>query len=171
MVSTDLTQKHPAKDMLHCSYCGKSQDEVRQLIAGPTTFICDECVILCMRVIASYGGRSSANEFLLVLAGLHLRRLEEKNITLSDVVERHFNKLTPFEFVKTTSLREVLNAIGHTIAAELGTTNDHLHKLVETKAKLRAAEAADPPERARISELKTEITEIANDPPPIVETV
>lgn len=32
---------------LHCSFCGKRQDEVRLLIAGPTVFICDECIELC----------------------------------------------------------------------------------------------------------------------------
>ena len=36
---------------LYCSFCGKSQHEVRKLIAGPTVFICDECVELCMDII------------------------------------------------------------------------------------------------------------------------
>ena len=40
-----------AKDTLYCSFCGKSQHEVRKLIAGPTVFICDECVELCMDII------------------------------------------------------------------------------------------------------------------------
>ena len=39
------------KDTLYCSFCGKSQHEVRKLIAGPTVFICDECVELCMDII------------------------------------------------------------------------------------------------------------------------
>ncbi len=37
---------------LHCSFCGKSQDEVRKLIAGPTVYICDECIELCNEIIA-----------------------------------------------------------------------------------------------------------------------
>ena len=37
--------------LLYCSFCGKSQHEVRKLIAGPTVFICDECVELCMDII------------------------------------------------------------------------------------------------------------------------
>ena len=37
------------KNILYCSFCGKSQHEVRKLIAGPTVFICDECVELCMQ--------------------------------------------------------------------------------------------------------------------------
>jgi ATP-dependent Clp protease ATP-binding subunit ClpX len=38
--------------VLHCSFCGKSQDEVRKLIAGPTVYICDECIGLCNEIIA-----------------------------------------------------------------------------------------------------------------------
>ena len=41
-----------AAENLHCSFCGKSQDEVRKLIAGPTVYICDECIDLCNDIIA-----------------------------------------------------------------------------------------------------------------------
>ena len=37
--------------ILYCSFCGKSQHEVRKLIAGPSVFICDECVELCNDII------------------------------------------------------------------------------------------------------------------------
>ena len=40
-----------SKNPLYCSFCGKSQHEVRKLIAGPTVFICDECVELCLDII------------------------------------------------------------------------------------------------------------------------
>src|SRR3569833_4288745 len=40
-----------SKSTLFCSFCGKSQHEVRKLIAGPTVFSCDECVELCMDII------------------------------------------------------------------------------------------------------------------------
>ena len=40
-----------SKNTLYCSFCGKSQREVRKLIAGPTVFICDECVELCLDII------------------------------------------------------------------------------------------------------------------------
>src|SRR5499433_2073631 len=39
------------KKPLHCSFCGKSQHEVLKLIAGPTVFICDECIELCMDIV------------------------------------------------------------------------------------------------------------------------
>ncbi len=50
-----------AKNTLYCSFCGKSQHEVRKLIAGPTVFICDECVELCMDIIREEG-KSSISE-------------------------------------------------------------------------------------------------------------
>ena len=40
-----------SKNPLYCSFCGKSQHEVRKLIAGPTVFICNECVELCLDII------------------------------------------------------------------------------------------------------------------------
>ena len=45
------TSNKEGKNTLYCSFCGKSQHEVRKLIAGPTVFICDECVELCMDII------------------------------------------------------------------------------------------------------------------------
>ncbi|HSM27372.1 MAG TPA: ClpX C4-type zinc finger protein, partial [Thioalkalivibrio sp.] len=46
-------EKSPRNDgkLLYCSFCGKSQHEVRKLIAGPSVFICDECVELCNDII------------------------------------------------------------------------------------------------------------------------
>ncbi len=46
-----MTKSGDTKNTLYCSFCGKSQHEVRKLIAGPTVFICDECVELCMEII------------------------------------------------------------------------------------------------------------------------
>ncbi len=46
-----MTESKNNKNTLFCSFCGKSQHEVRKLIAGPTVFICDECVELCMDII------------------------------------------------------------------------------------------------------------------------
>ena len=47
----DKTENGDSKNTLFCSFCGKSQHEVKKLIAGPTVFICDECVELCMDII------------------------------------------------------------------------------------------------------------------------
>ncbi|MFC3706014.1 ATP-dependent Clp protease ATP-binding subunit ClpX [Devosia honganensis] len=50
-MSKETTNGEASKNTLYCSFCGKSQHEVRKLIAGPTVFICDECVELCMDII------------------------------------------------------------------------------------------------------------------------
>lgn len=53
-----------SKSTLYCSFCGKSQHEVRKLIAGPTVFICDECVELCMDIIReeTKGGKLKSSD-------------------------------------------------------------------------------------------------------------
>lgn len=44
--------KYDDKKQLKCSFCGKNQDQVRRLIAGPGVYICDECIELCSEIIA-----------------------------------------------------------------------------------------------------------------------
>ena len=51
-MSDDSRGKNEDGKLLYCSFCGKSQHEVRKLIAGPSVFICDECVELCNDIIA-----------------------------------------------------------------------------------------------------------------------
>jgi ATP-dependent Clp protease ATP-binding subunit ClpX len=48
---TDTTSTNSTDKVLHCSFCGKSQHEVKKLIAGPSVFICDECIDLCTDII------------------------------------------------------------------------------------------------------------------------
>src|SRR5688500_3511342 len=47
-----MPKKETGDDALRCSFCNKSQREVKKLIAGPTVFICDECVDICLDIIA-----------------------------------------------------------------------------------------------------------------------
>ena len=51
-----MQRKDDANDELLCSFCGKSQDEVKKLIAGPSVYICDECIQLCNEIIAEEYG-------------------------------------------------------------------------------------------------------------------
>ena len=93
------------KNILYCSFCGKSQHEVRKLIAGPTVFICDECVELCMDIIKEENkdvlvkhqdglptpkeicgvlndyviGQKTAKEILSVAVHNHYKRLDYEN--------------------------------------------------------------------------------------------
>ena len=54
-----MQRKDDANDELLCSFCGKSQDEVKKLIAGPSVYICDECIQLCNEIIAEEYGEES----------------------------------------------------------------------------------------------------------------
>src|SRR5437868_6194091 len=51
-MASDLDKRRDDMHGLSCSFCGKSQKEVRKLIAGPTVYICDECIGLCNDIIA-----------------------------------------------------------------------------------------------------------------------
>jgi ATP-dependent Clp protease ATP-binding subunit ClpX len=67
--------------VLHCSFCGKSQDEVRKLIAGPTVYICDECIGLCNEIIAE-----ETEEEGLIKGKLTVPKPREINERLDDYV-------------------------------------------------------------------------------------
>ena len=60
-MADDKTGKDDSSKLLYCSFCGKSQHEVRKLIAGPSVFICDECVELCNDIIREEVQESSDN--------------------------------------------------------------------------------------------------------------
>ncbi len=89
------------KNILYCSFCGKSQHEVRKLIAGPTVFICDECVELCMDIIKEENkssfvkhqdGVPSPKEICEVLNDYVIGQKFAKEI-LSVAVHNHYKRL------------------------------------------------------------------------------
>jgi len=89
------------KNILYCSFCGKSQHEVRKLIAGPTVFICDECVELCMDIIKEESkssfikhqdGAPSPKEICNVLDDYVIGQKFAKEI-LSVAVHNHYKRL------------------------------------------------------------------------------
>ncbi len=89
------------KNILYCSFCGKSQHEVRKLIAGPTVFICDECVELCMDIIKEENksslvkhqdGVPSPKEICNVLDDYVIGQQFAKEI-LSVAVHNHYKRL------------------------------------------------------------------------------
>ncbi|WP_375202484.1 ATP-dependent Clp protease ATP-binding subunit ClpX [Hyphococcus sp.] len=89
------------KNTLYCSFCGKSQHEVRKLIAGPTVFICDECVELCMDIIREESksslvkatdGVPSPQQIHKVLDDYVIGQKQAKRV-LSVAVHNHFKRL------------------------------------------------------------------------------
>tara|TARA_A100001011_G_scaffold264895_1_gene273666 strand:- start:4988 stop:6247 length:1260 start_codon:yes stop_codon:yes gene_type:complete len=90
-----------AKNTLYCSFCGKSQHEVRKLIAGPTVFICDECVELCMDIIKEESknniakndeGVPTPKEIFKILNDYVIGQKKSKQI-LSVAVHNHYKRL------------------------------------------------------------------------------
>jgi len=98
-----MTEKVGGEKLLYCSFCGKSQHEVRKLIAGPSVFICDECIDLCNDIIreeastdtgqkASKSDLPSPHEICEILDQYVIGQIQAKKI-LSVAVYNHYKRL------------------------------------------------------------------------------
>ncbi|MEL7150944.1 MAG: ATP-dependent Clp protease ATP-binding subunit ClpX, partial [Pseudomonadota bacterium] len=120
-----------SKNTLYCSFCGKSQHEVRKLIAGPTVFICDECVELCMDIIReetktaglkSSDGVPSPREICDVLDEYVIGQAHAKRV-LSVAVHNHYKRLnhagkSDIELAKSNILLIGPTGCGKTLLAQ-----------------------------------------------------
>jgi len=121
-----------SKNTLYCSFCGKSQHEVRKLIAGPTVFICDECVELCMDIIReetknslvkSSDGVPTPRDICQVLDDYVIGQATAKRV-LSVAVHNHYKRLnhasksTDVELAKSNILLIGPTGCGKTLLAQ-----------------------------------------------------
>ena len=120
-----------SKNTLYCSFCGKSQHEVRKLIAGPTVFICAECVELCMDIIReetktagmkTTDGVPTPRDICKVLDDYVIGQMNAKRV-LSVAVHNHYKRLnhaskTDIELAKSNILLIGPTGCGKTLLAQ-----------------------------------------------------
>ena len=97
-----MQRKSDSNDDLLCSFCGKSQDEVKKLIAGPSVYICDECIQLCIEIIAEeYGDESEKDEAAQILKPYEIKEVLDEYVieqerpkkVLSVAVHNHYKRI------------------------------------------------------------------------------
>jgi len=97
--------RESSKNTRYCSFCGKSEHEVRKLIAGPTVFICDECVVLCMDIIRAADKGVLAKEGDEIAKPADIRKVlddyvigqEKAKRVLSVAVHNHYKRISLLE--------------------------------------------------------------------------
>ena len=98
-----MSKKSDSSDDLMCSFCGKSQDEVKKLIAGPSVYICDECIQLCNEIIAEeYTQESEEDPASDLLKPADIKETHDQYVieqekpkkTLSVAVHNHYKRIS-----------------------------------------------------------------------------
>jgi len=98
---TDKSTKKPNDKILYCSFCGKGQNEVQKLIAGPSVYICEECVDLCNNIIEEELNDNEANQDLVLYKPKEIKSLLDEYVidqdtakkVLSVAVYNHYKRL------------------------------------------------------------------------------
>jgi len=98
---TDKSTKKPKDKILYCSFCGKGQNEVQKLIAGPSVYICEECVDLCNNIIEEELNDNESNQDLVLYKPKEIKSLLDEYVidqdtakkVLSVAVYNHYKRL------------------------------------------------------------------------------
>ena len=96
-----MGKNNSSNDDLLCSFCGKSQDEVKKLIAGPSVYICDECIQLCNEIIAEEYSEEEKNDSSGLLKPVEIKEILDQYVieqdrpkkVLSVAVHNHYKRI------------------------------------------------------------------------------
>src|SRR3989304_507977 len=99
---------------LRCSFCGKSQDEVKKLIAGPTVYICDECIELCNDIMVEEWGHDKENIFQHIPKPKEIKRILDEYVIgqdrakkiLSVAVHNHYKRIDSHVNINDVALQK-----------------------------------------------------------------
>jgi ATP-dependent Clp protease ATP-binding subunit ClpX len=102
------------KDSLKCSFCGKTQDQVRKLVAGPGVYICDECIELCTEIVEEELGNEEEVEFKDVPKPIEIRKILDEYVigqddakkTLAVAVYNHYKRINTKSKVDDVELQK-----------------------------------------------------------------
>ena len=116
-----MAGKTEDKNKLHCSFCGKTQDQVKKLIAGPNVYICDECIDLCSDIIEEeydvLANKDENSQFILNYFSTAFKKLGYKVLyegvetdeQETICVDSHADYLQGFKFSKPIPIEELKN--------------------------------------------------------------
>ena len=90
-------------EVLRCSFCNKDQSDVRKLIAGPTVFICDECVEVCNEIIADDNRFENRSQRSTPPTPVEIKEFLEQYVIGQDLAKKPQRKSSPLRFTTTTS--------------------------------------------------------------------
>jgi ClpX C4-type zinc finger len=155
------------KEVLYCSFCGKSQHEVKRLVAGPSVNICNGCVMLCIDQIAEVGLCMDNGTYLIGLTESQAEELASKNVTAAELITAGFaGVMAP----PNATVPQLFDAIGIALTRHFGSSPEHADKMRQAKLSVSETEKAHSEIAAHLQKLKAIEAELMGHDPAIVLT-